>query len=86
MGEKYFEGMPTLRTERLVLRGHRREDLGDCAAMWADPEVTRYLGGRPFSEEEVWGRLLRYVGHWAIMGFGDSGARLRSIRRRGTLR
>jgi RimJ/RimL family protein N-acetyltransferase len=32
--------------------------------------VTRYLGGKPLSEEEVWARLLRYLGHWAWMGFG----------------
>ena len=38
--------------------------------MWADTGVTRYIGGRPFSEEESWARLLRYVGHWSWMGFG----------------
>jgi RimJ/RimL family protein N-acetyltransferase len=38
--------------------------------MWADPNVTRYIGGKPFTEEESWTRLLRYVGHWTLMGFG----------------
>ena len=38
--------------------------------MWADPQVTRFIGGKPLTEEEVWSRLLRYVGHWAWMGFG----------------
>lgn len=38
--------------------------------MWADPIVTRYIGGKPFTEEESWTRLLRYVGHWALLGFG----------------
>jgi RimJ/RimL family protein N-acetyltransferase len=38
--------------------------------MWADPVVTRYIGGKPFSEEESWTKLLRYVGHWALLGFG----------------
>lgn len=37
--------------------------------MWADPVVTRHFG-RPFAEEESWTRLLRYVGHWALLGFG----------------
>ena len=32
--------------------------------------MTRYIGGKPFSEEEAWARLLRYAGHWALMGFG----------------
>lgn len=38
--------------------------------MWADPLVTRYIGGTPFSEEDSWARLLRYAGHWALLGFG----------------
>jgi RimJ/RimL family protein N-acetyltransferase len=61
---------PEIATERMLLRGHRLEDFEDCAALWADPDVTRYIGGRPFSREEVWTRLLRYVGHWWLMGFG----------------
>lgn len=59
-----------IETQRLRLRRHRIDDFGDCAAMWADPIVTRYIGGKPSSEEEVWARLLRYVGHWEWMGFG----------------
>lgn len=61
---------PRLETERLHLRGHRLADFGDCAAMWADPGVTRYIGGEPCTTEEVWSRMLRYVGHWSLMGFG----------------
>src|SRR5271170_6882454 len=61
---------PSLETERLTLRGHRLEDFVQCAAMWADPHVTRYIGGKPLTEEESWTRLLRYVGHWALLGFG----------------
>ncbi len=38
--------------------------------MWADPAVTRYIGGRPFSREETWARLLRYIGHWEALGYG----------------
>ena len=38
--------------------------------MWADPLVTRHIGGRPFSEEEVWARVLRYAGLWALLGYG----------------
>jgi RimJ/RimL family protein N-acetyltransferase len=62
--------IPGIETERLIFRSHRLEDFGDSAAMWGDPEVTRYIGGRPFSNEEVWTKLLRYVGHWSVMGFG----------------
>ena len=62
--------IPTLETDRLKLRGHSLEDFVHCAAMWADPKVIHYLGGRPFTEEEAWTRLLRYIGHWSLLGFG----------------
>jgi RimJ/RimL family protein N-acetyltransferase len=62
--------VPVLTTDRLTLRGHRRDDFPDSAAMWGDPQVTRYIGGRPQTTEEVWARLLRYVGHWTLLGFG----------------
>lgn len=62
--------VPILETERLRLRGHRLDDFVKCAAMWADPTVTRYIGGKPLTEEESWARLLRYAGHWSLLGFG----------------
>jgi RimJ/RimL family protein N-acetyltransferase len=62
--------VPVLETERLRLRGHRVEDFVHSAAMWSDQVVVRHTVGRPLSEEECWTRFLRYVGHWAVMGFG----------------
>ena len=62
--------IPSLETERLILRPHRREDFESCAVLWANPDVVRYIGGKPFTREEVWARLLRYVGHWQWLGFG----------------
>jgi len=62
--------VPVIETERLRLRGHRPEDFRDSAALWSDPAVTRFTTGKPLSAEEVWRRLLSYVGHWAWMGFG----------------
>jgi len=61
---------PVLETERLKLRPHCIGDFDPCAAMWSDVDVTRYIGGRPFSPEETWARLLRYAGHWSWLGFG----------------
>jgi RimJ/RimL family protein N-acetyltransferase len=61
--------VPVLETERLKLRGHRMDDFPACAAMWADPVVTRHFG-HSFSEEESWTRFLRYFGHWSVLGFG----------------
>lgn len=61
---------PIIETARLRLRGHRVEDLPHCVAMWSDPNVTKFIGGRPSTEQQTWTRLLSYVGHWDLMGFG----------------
>lgn len=57
-------------TDRLTMKPHVMADFGDVAAMWADPQVVRFLGGAAFSEEDSWGRLLRYAGSWALLGYG----------------
>jgi len=62
--------IPELKTDRLILRGHRIDDFEDCVSLWSDPVVMRFLGGRPFTPEEVWSRILRYAGHWSMLGFG----------------
>lgn len=62
--------VPVLETERLRLRAHRADDYAACLAIWSDPEVVRYIGGRPFTAEEVWKRLLQYVGLWSLLGYG----------------
>lgn len=64
------EEIPTLETDRLRLRGHRLEDFKDCLRLWSDPDVTRYIGGKPLNGEEVWARILRYAGHWRMLGYG----------------
>jgi RimJ/RimL family protein N-acetyltransferase len=61
---------PVIDTPRLSLRGHTLADFADSARMWGDPEVVRYVGGRPSTQEEAWARLLRYAGLWALLGFG----------------
>jgi RimJ/RimL family protein N-acetyltransferase len=62
--------IPTLETQRLILRAYTVEDFPECAAMWADTEVVRFIGGQPSTEEQSWARLLRYIGHWQLLGFG----------------
>ena len=57
-------------TERLTLRPPRREDFAEVARMWANPDVTRFIGGKPLSEEDVWAKFLKTAGHWQLMGFG----------------
>jgi RimJ/RimL family protein N-acetyltransferase len=62
-------GAPSLETARLKLRAHRLDDFPALAAMWADPIVARFIGGKPLTEEESWTKLLRYAGHWSLLGF-----------------
>ena len=38
--------------------------------MWSEPAVYRHIIGRPSTREEAWNRLLRYSGHWALLGYG----------------
>jgi RimJ/RimL family protein N-acetyltransferase len=61
---------PTIETARLTLRAHRLDDFAQSFAMWSDPVVTRYIGGKPSTEQQTWSRLLNYAGHWALLGFG----------------
>ncbi len=61
---------PTLETDRLRLRAYRRDDLPALAAMWGDPAVVQHILPRPSTEEESWGRLLRYAGLWSVLGYG----------------
>lgn len=63
--------MPTLRTERLVLRMLREDDFEQYAAMVADAEVARYLGdGRPLSRADAWRQMAYILGHWQLRGYG----------------
>jgi RimJ/RimL family protein N-acetyltransferase len=62
--------VPIVETERLRLRAHRLEDFEQSAAMWAKPEVARFIGGKPSTREESWRRFLGFPGHWALLGHG----------------
>lgn len=62
--------IPTLETPRLRLRPYHLDDFDSYAAMWADPAVTRFIGGVPFSREAAWTRFLRQIGLWHHLGFG----------------
>lgn len=71
MTEEQFEySVPVIETDRTILRCHKPEDLADCAAMWGDLEVSRYIASKPLSRSEVWARLLRSIAHWQVMKYG----------------
>ena len=68
---------PILTTERLVLTPVAATDLDDLLALWSDADFTRHIMGRALSGEEVWFRLLRDLGHWAALGYGNWSIRLK---------
>jgi RimJ/RimL family protein N-acetyltransferase len=61
--------IPTLDTERLRLRPFRRGDIDDYAAMNADPEVMRHIGGT-WDRSRSWRHLAFLIGHWPLGGSG----------------
>lgn len=61
---------PVLETPRLILRPHRLEDYEDCCFLTTDPEAVRMIFQKPMTREETWHRMLRFVGHWTLLGYG----------------
>ncbi|HTG33295.1 MAG TPA: GNAT family N-acetyltransferase [Thermoanaerobaculia bacterium] len=64
--------VPILETERLRLRSFRRSDIDDYAALNADPEVLRYLGGgaQSWDRGRSWRHMAFLLGHWQLGGAG----------------
>jgi RimJ/RimL family protein N-acetyltransferase len=65
-----LETTTMIETDRLRLRPHVADDLSASWAMWSDPQVYRYILPGPSNEQQAWSRILTYVGHWALEGFG----------------
>jgi RimJ/RimL family protein N-acetyltransferase len=65
--------IPIIETERLILRGMVRADFPAFAEIWAEPEVVRFIGGKPHGEAESWGKFKGNAGSWVIDGFGQWG-------------
>jgi RimJ/RimL family protein N-acetyltransferase len=71
-------GAPMLRTERLLLRQWRVDDLGPLAEIHADPRVGEWLGGAlgkaastSFVDRQAVGLALRGVGMFAVERVAD---------------
>lgn len=63
--------VPTLHTERLVLRPWIRADRVPFAALNADPEVVRFIGdGVPLTRAQSDELAERIEEHWSARGFG----------------
>ncbi len=63
--------IPTLETERLLMRRFTQDDFEPLAAIHADPMVMRYLGdGKPLAPAQTWLAMASYLGHWELRGYG----------------
>ena len=61
--------IPTLTTDRLVLRPFRGGDLDAHAAMNADPRIMQYIG-EVQDRAAAFRTLCAYLGHWFLRGYG----------------
>lgn len=61
--------IPTIETERLILRAPRPEDFATYRAFFADAEASAAYGG-PLSMGQAWRVLAMDFGHWALRGYG----------------
>ena len=60
--------IPTLDTDRLILRAPTGDDAGPYADFYSS-DHSSYVGG-PLSEELAWRELAKEAGHWILRGYG----------------
>lgn len=60
---------PVLTTARLILRAPQEDDLDRWAALMADPDASRFIGG-PLPRSSAWRGMAAVRGCWSLRGFG----------------
>ena len=60
--------VPVLRTERLILREPRFQDLDAIAGFMASPRAA-FVGG-VMTRHQAWRQMLQVFGHWQVRGYG----------------
>lgn len=61
----------TLITDRLTLTPVQASDFPDLVKLWGDPAFATAIFPAALSSEEVWFRLLRDIGHWEALNYGN---------------
>ena len=66
-----LSAIPTLETERLILRPFREADAAAFCGLMQDPDVVRFIGdGLVPSAEDCWRAVAGWLGHWMLRGYG----------------
>lgn len=61
---------PTIITDRLMILPMALDHWEEHAAAWADPRLTRFIGGIARTRNESWGKFLQGIGLWSLFGYG----------------
>ncbi|KHK91094.1 GNAT family N-acetyltransferase [Novosphingobium malaysiense] len=61
--------IPTIETDRLVLRGPQAEDYPVYRDFFADAQASGFYGG-PLPADAAWRVLATDIGHWHLRGYG----------------
>lgn len=61
--------VPTLETDRMLLRPWRVEHTEPFSQMCTDADLMRFVGGI-MDRPAAWRRMAAYAGHWSLRGYG----------------
>lgn len=61
--------IPTIETERLILRGFTPQDFDDYVEVRIHPDNAKWLGSAQ-SKAQIYKHMMLVMGHWAMRGYG----------------
>lgn len=61
--------IPTIMTERVILRAPIMDDFAPYAETLMDPERSKYIDG-PYTRDGVWKDMCSMIANWHLQGFG----------------